>query len=110
MTELMVIFVIALLVLGPKRLPGLARSLGKGLAEFRRASTDMRREFLDVAEDVRIDPNSFTAESESESQSEQELEQEPEEAAPESESGAQAKPTEQTPGPEPRTAGKQADD
>lgn len=59
MTELMVIFVIALLVLGPKRLPGLARSLGKGLAEFRRASTDMRREFLDVAEEARIDPRSF---------------------------------------------------
>ncbi len=108
----MVIFVIALLVLGPKRLPGLARSLGKGLAEFRRASTDIRREFLDVAEDVRIDPHSFTAESESESksESEQELEQESEEAAPESESEAQAKPTEQTPGPEPRTAGKRADD
>ena len=66
MTELMVIFVIALLVLGPKRLPGLARSLGKGLAEFRRASTDMRREFLDVAEEVRIDPRSLTAEPEPE--------------------------------------------
>ena len=39
MTELVVIFVIALLVLGPKRLPELARSLGKGLAEFRRASS-----------------------------------------------------------------------
>lgn len=57
MTELMVIFVIALLVLGPKRLPELARSLGKGLAEFRRASGDMRREFLDVADDVRIRPS-----------------------------------------------------
>jgi Tat protein translocase TatB subunit len=66
MTELMVIFVIALLVLGPKRLPGLARSLGKGLAEFRRASTDMRREFLDVAEEVRIDPRSLTAEPDAE--------------------------------------------
>jgi Tat protein translocase TatB subunit len=56
MQELLVIFVIALLVLGPKRLPDLARSLGRGLAEFRRASTDIRREFLDVAEDVRIEP------------------------------------------------------
>jgi len=56
MTELMVILVIALLVLGPKRLPDLARSLGRGLAEFRRASTDLRREFLDVAEDVRVEP------------------------------------------------------
>jgi len=53
MTELLVILVVGLLVLGPKRLPELARSLGRGLAEFRRASSDMRREFLDVAEEVR---------------------------------------------------------
>jgi Tat protein translocase TatB subunit len=56
MTELLVILVIGLLVLGPKRLPDLARSLGRGLAEFRRASTDMRKEFLDVAEEVRLEP------------------------------------------------------
>ena len=56
MPELMVIFVIALIVLGPKRLPDLARSLGKSLHEFRRASTDLRREFLDVSEEARIDP------------------------------------------------------
>jgi sec-independent protein translocase protein TatA len=56
MTELLVIFVIALIVLGPKRLPDLARSLGKGLHEFRRASGDLRREFLDVSEEARIDP------------------------------------------------------
>ena len=52
MTELMVIFVIGLLVLGPKRLPELARSLGKGLAEFRRASNDLRRGFTDVVEEA----------------------------------------------------------
>ncbi len=56
MTELMVIFVIGLLVLGPKRLPELARSLGRTLAEFRRASTDLRHEFLDVNERVHLDP------------------------------------------------------
>ncbi len=56
MTELLVILVIALLVIGPKRLPEMARSLGRGLAEFRRASTDIRREFLDVSEQARIDP------------------------------------------------------
>lgn len=55
MTELLVIFVIGLVVLGPKRLPSLARSLGRSLAEFRRASNDIRRDFLDVAEEVRID-------------------------------------------------------
>jgi sec-independent protein translocase protein TatA len=62
MTELMVIFVIGLLVLGPKRLPELARSLGKGLAEFRRASTDLRQEFMDVADSARIDPSDLDTE------------------------------------------------
>ena len=53
-TELMVIMVLALLVFGPKRLPELARSLGRGLAEFRRASNDLREnlsaEFEDEAD------------------------------------------------------------
>ena len=40
--ELIVIFVVALLVFGPKRLPDLGRSLGRGIAEFRRASTDLK--------------------------------------------------------------------
>ena len=52
MTELMVIFVIGLVVLGPKRLPELARTLGKSLAEFRRASNDLRREFMSATEDA----------------------------------------------------------
>jgi Tat protein translocase TatB subunit len=56
MTELIVIFAIALIVLGPKRLPELARSLGRGIAEFRRASNDLRREFMDTADDARIAP------------------------------------------------------
>ena len=41
--ELIVILIIGLLVLGPKRLPEIARSLGKGLTEFRRASNDLRQ-------------------------------------------------------------------
>jgi TatA/E family protein of Tat protein translocase len=40
--ELIAIFVIALLVFGPKRLPELGRSLGKGLAEFKRATSGLR--------------------------------------------------------------------
>ncbi|MFW5730107.1 MAG: TatA/E family twin arginine-targeting protein translocase [Desulfonatronovibrionaceae bacterium] len=42
-TEIVVILVVALLVLGPKKLPEIARSLGKTLAEFRRVSTDVKR-------------------------------------------------------------------
>jgi len=44
MPELMVILVVALVVLGPKRLPEIARALGKGLAEFRRATSDINDE------------------------------------------------------------------
>ena len=36
-TELLVVLVIALIVLGPKRLPEMARNLGRGLREFREA-------------------------------------------------------------------------
>jgi Tat protein translocase TatB subunit len=44
MPELMVIMVVALVVLGPKRMPEIARALGKGLAEFRRATSDVNEE------------------------------------------------------------------
>ncbi len=47
MPELILILVVALLIFGPTKLPELARSLGRGLAEFRRASSDLRSQFLD---------------------------------------------------------------
>jgi len=42
--ELLVILVVALIVLGPKRLPDVAKTLGKGLAEFRKATADLTDE------------------------------------------------------------------
>ena len=45
MPELVVILVVALVVLGPKRLPEVARSLGKAMAEFRRQTADVMQEF-----------------------------------------------------------------
>ena len=56
MTELIVIMAIGLIVLGPKRLPELARSLGKGIAEFRRASNDLRKEFMEGSDEARVAP------------------------------------------------------
>lgn len=49
MPELIVILVIALVVIGPQKLPELARSLGKGLAEFKRATDDFRQGVEDEA-------------------------------------------------------------
>ena len=43
MPEMIVILVIALIVIGPQKLPELAKSLGKGLAEFKRATEDFRQ-------------------------------------------------------------------
>jgi sec-independent protein translocase protein TatA len=42
-SELVIIFVIALIVFGPRKLPELGRSLGKGLAEFRKATNELKR-------------------------------------------------------------------
>jgi sec-independent protein translocase protein TatA len=42
MPELLVIFVIALIVFGPRKLPELGRSLGRGIAEFKKATNDLQ--------------------------------------------------------------------
>ncbi len=42
MQELIIIFVIALIVFGPRKLPQLGKSLGRSIAEFKRASNELR--------------------------------------------------------------------
>lgn len=55
-SEVAFIFVIALLLFGPKKLPELGRSIGKGLSEFRRASAELRgnleREIQNLEQEV----------------------------------------------------------
>lgn len=56
--ELIIIMVIALIVIGPKKLPDLARAFGKGMAEFRKAtqeikdSLDLDEGFDEIKEDL----------------------------------------------------------
>ena len=45
MGEIIVLFVLALLVFGPKKLPELGRTFGKGMAEFKRASNELKTTF-----------------------------------------------------------------
>lgn len=47
--ELLLIAVIALVVIGPSRLPDLARALGRGFAEFRRATDELKQSFEEEA-------------------------------------------------------------
>jgi len=50
--ELMVIFLVALLIFGPKRLPDIGRSIGKALGEFRRATNELKNT---LEEEVRVE-------------------------------------------------------
>jgi len=52
MQEIIVIFLIALIVFGPRKLPELGKTIGKGLAEFKKASNELKQTWED---EVRID-------------------------------------------------------
>jgi Tat protein translocase TatB subunit len=60
--ELFLIFVVALIVFGPRKLPDIGKSLGKMMSEFRRASNDFRStiesevESEKIRESMRIEP------------------------------------------------------
>ena len=72
MQEILVIFILALIVFGPRKLPELGKSIGKSLAEFRKASNDLKRtweeevrlekereEVSDIFKDASVDPKDF---------------------------------------------------
>lgn len=58
MPELIIILVIALIVIGPKKLPDLAKALGKGMSEFKKATQEIKgslnldEEFKEAKEDL----------------------------------------------------------
>jgi sec-independent protein translocase protein TatA len=59
MPELIIIFVIALIIFGPRKLPELGRSLGKSIAEFKRASNELKST---LEEEIRLDEQRATLE------------------------------------------------
>jgi sec-independent protein translocase protein TatA len=58
MPELIVIFIIALIIFGPRRLPELGRSLGKSIHEFKKASNDLRNS---LEEEIRLEEHKTQA-------------------------------------------------
>ena len=70
MQEIIVIFVLALIIFGPRKLPDLGKSLGKSLAEFKKASNELKQtweeevriekeKLSEIARDVSVDPKDF---------------------------------------------------
>src|ERR1700737_3271434 len=57
MPELIVIFIVALLVFGPKKLPELGKSLGKGIREFKKASDELKSSWEEHVKDVQAPLN-----------------------------------------------------
>lgn len=55
--ELIIVLAVVLLLFGAKSIPDIARMLGKGMNEFRRASDEIKRELRDQTSDIRDDIN-----------------------------------------------------
>lgn len=54
--EILIVLLVLLLIFGPKRLPGMGRSLGRGVREFKESVTDQTRELREAAA---ITPDEF---------------------------------------------------
>jgi sec-independent protein translocase protein TatB len=59
--EIIVVLIVALLVLGPNRLPQAARSMGKAMAEFRKVTGGLQAEMRDAMSTLENEVNNTTA-------------------------------------------------
>jgi len=57
LSELIVIVIVALIFIGPDKLPQLARTLGKAFSEFRRAGEEVKKSFNEAAREEPAAPN-----------------------------------------------------
>jgi sec-independent protein translocase protein TatB len=55
-TELMVVLVVALIVIGPDKLPAIAKTMGKAFVEFRRVGEDLKKTITDIDLDAPSGP------------------------------------------------------
>ena len=52
-SEMLIIFIVALLVFGPKKLPELGKSLGKGIREFKKATDELKSNWEEQVKDIK---------------------------------------------------------
>ncbi|MDW8050956.1 MAG: twin-arginine translocase TatA/TatE family subunit [Armatimonadota bacterium] len=52
-TEILVLFIIALLIFGPRKLPEIARSVGQAMREFKKAGEEVARSIEEPVDDLR---------------------------------------------------------
>src|SRR5208283_4119950 len=62
MSEMVFLLLLALVVVGPKRLPGLARQMGKYMAEFKRASNEFKRQLESEMLNIELEERAKTQE------------------------------------------------
>lgn len=64
-SELLIIFIIALLIFGPRRLPELGRSIGKALFEFKKASNEIQKNISELNKEIEEEAKNDGASNES---------------------------------------------
>ncbi|MDG5799145.1 twin-arginine translocase TatA/TatE family subunit [Marinilabiliaceae bacterium ANBcel2] len=55
MAEIILLFLVVLMLFGSKKIPELARSLGKGMSEFRKAADEIKKEFDESTDEIKED-------------------------------------------------------
>jgi sec-independent protein translocase protein TatA len=58
--EIFIIMAVALVLFGAKKIPDIAKGLGKGMKEFRKATDDIKREFNESTQDMQDDIKDIT--------------------------------------------------
>jgi len=57
--EIFIVMIVVLLLFGAKKIPEIAKGLGKGMREFRKATDDIKKEFNEQSKEITDDVNKF---------------------------------------------------
>ena len=57
--EIFIIMIVVLLLFGANKIPEIAKGLGKGMREFRKATDDIKKEINDQSREIKQDINKF---------------------------------------------------